>query len=120
VYGQIKELGANMVAISPLLPKYSRQFEKKNGLEFDILSDEGNKTAADFGLKFAFPDYLIEVYRGFGADFERFNGDESWTLPMPARYVVNQAGFVVSADFDPDYTIRPEPAVTVEELKKIS
>ena len=112
-------MGANMVAISPLLPKYSRQFKKNNGLRFEILSDEANRVAESFGLKFAFPDYLIEVYRGFGADFERFNGDDSWTLPMPARYVISKEGKIVSADFDPDYTIRPEPSETVKELKAL-
>lgn len=118
-YTEMKELGATMVAISPLLPKYSKQVEKNNGLEYDILSDAGNKVAEMFGLKFAFPDYLIEVYKGFGADFERFNGDNSWTLPMPARYVVGQDGIITAADFDPDYTVRPEPSKTVEDLKKL-
>ena len=112
-------MGAELVAISPQLEKYSDQVKSKNNLDFDILSDIGNKTAKEFGLKFAFPDYLIETYKGFGADFERFNGDNSWTLPMPARYVVNQKGIVVAADFDPDYTHRPEPSKTIEDLKRI-
>ena len=84
------------------------------------MSDEGNKTAEAFGLKFGFPDYLIEVYKGFGADFKRFNGDDSWTLPMPARYVTGPDGIIRFADFDPDYTRRPEPEKTVEDLKKIN
>ncbi len=62
-YTEMKQLGATMVAISPLLPKYSRQVEKNNGLEYDILSDARNKVAEMFGLKFAFPDYLIVPYR---------------------------------------------------------
>ena len=112
-------MGAELVAISPQTEKYSNQIKGKNNLEFDILSDVGNKTAEAFNLKFAFPDYLIEVYKGFGADFERFNGDDSWTLPMSARYVVNQKGIVVAADFDPDYTHRPEPSKTIRDLKEI-
>jgi hypothetical protein len=64
-------------------------------------------------------DYLIEVYQGFGGDFERFNGDTSWALPMPARYFVAKDGIVKSADFDPDYTRCPEPSKTVEDLKKL-
>ena len=116
----MKELGATMVAISPLLPRYSKQVEKDNKLEYDILSDSNNDVAEKFGLKFSFPDYLIEIYKGFGADFKRFNGDDSWTLPMPARYVVNQEGIVTVADFDPDYTVRPEPSKTVEDLKQLS
>jgi peroxiredoxin len=113
-------MGATLVAVSPLLPKYSKQVKRNNELDFDILSDEGNRTAEEFGLKFSFPDYLIEIYKGFGADFERFNGDDSWTLPMPARYVVNREGIIEAADFDPDYTVRPEPEKTVEDLKKLN
>ncbi len=119
VYEEIKSLGAEMVAISPQEQKYSKQIKNKHSLEFDILSDDGNKVAEGFGLKFAFPDYLIEVYKGFGADFKRFNGDDSWTLPMPARYVVEQNGIIKAADYDPDYTRRPEPEKTINDLKNI-
>ncbi len=120
VYSEIKDLGANLVAISPQLQKYSKQIKSKHDLEFDILSDEGNKTSEKFGLKYEYPDYLIEVYKGLGADFERFNGDDSWTLPMSARYVVGQDGTIVVADFDPDYKKRPEPSKTIEDLKTIN
>lgn len=93
--------------------------KSKNKLEFDILSDEENKVAESFGLKFAFPDYLKEIYQGFGADLERFNGDDSWTLPIPARYVVGQDGTITAADVHPDYTKRPEPSKTIDDLKKL-
>jgi len=109
-----------MVAISPMLEIYSRQVKSKNELGFDILSDFGNKVADQFGLKFAFPDYLIEIYKGFGADFGRFNGEGSWTLPMPARYVVGQDGKILKADFDPDYTRRPEPSETLEFVRSLT
>ena len=107
------------MVISPQLEKYSKQIKSKHDLAFDVLSDEGNKVAEQFGLKFAFPNYLIEIYKGFGADLERFDGDESWALPMPARYVINQSGVIVAADFDPDYTHRPAASKTVEDLKNI-
>ena len=118
-YEEIKEQDANLVAISPQLVKYSKQMKNKHDIKFDILSDEGNKVADEFGLKFAFPDYLIEIYKNFGSDLERFNGDDSWTLPMPARYVVGQDGVIKAADVHPDYTKRPEPSKTVEDLKNL-
>lgn len=92
---------------------------EKNNLTFDVLRDKGNQVAVKFGLRFALPDYLREVYQGFGLDLERYNGDDTWTLPMPARYVVNQAGIIAAADFDPDYTHRPEPEKTVRDLQNI-
>lgn len=106
-----------MVAISPLLQKFSRQVKRTHDLGFEILSDEGNKTAEQFGLKWPLPDYLIEIYKGFDLDLERYNGDDSWTLPMPAGYVIGQDGVIVRAEYDPDYTHRPEPSETLDFLR---
>ncbi len=47
---------------------------------------------AAFGLRFRLPDYLIELYKGLKNDLPAFNDDPSWTLPMPARYVIGQSG----------------------------
>ena len=118
-FDEIKNLGANLVAISPQLIRYSKQMKNKHEIEFDVLSDKGNKVADKFNLKFAFPDYLIEIYKNFGSDLERFNGDDSWTLPMPARYVIGQNGIITAADVHPDYTKRPEPSQTVADLEKL-
>jgi peroxiredoxin len=46
-----RELGANLVAISPQNAVNSRKSVRNNGLEFAILSDPGNETAAAFGLR---------------------------------------------------------------------
>ena len=107
------------MAISPQREPYLRQMAEKHALEFDLLHDAGNEVAAKFGLKFRLPDYLIELYRAFGVDLPRSNGDDSWTLPMPARFVVDASGVIRHVDTDPDYTVRPEPAETVEVLKNL-
>jgi peroxiredoxin len=44
-----------------------------------------------------------------------FNGDESWTLPMPGRFVIGRDSSILYAEVNPDYTRRPEP----EELLPI-
>jgi peroxiredoxin len=106
----IESLGASLVVISPQLEKYSRQVAKKLGLTFSVLSDRGNRVAAQFGLAFSLPKNLRDVYRSFGLDVERFNGDDAWTLPMPGRFIVDQQGRIVDANVHPDYTIRPEPS----------
>lgn len=106
----ILEKHAQLIAISPQTAANSRRSQRDNGLTFPILSDPSNEVAAQFGLRWTLPDYLREVYlQVFKNDLTVINGDKSWTLPMPARYVVNQAGVVVSADVNPDYTQRPEP-----------
>jgi len=101
--------GANLVAISPQTAPNSRKSMRNNNLEFPILSDTHNDVAAAFGLRFALPDYLVELYKLLKNDLPAFNGDGSWTLPMPARYVIARDGTILYAEINPDYTHRPEP-----------
>jgi peroxiredoxin len=82
-----------------------------------VLCDKGNKAASQFGLVFSLPDDLRKLYSNFKIDLERFNGDDSWTLPMPGRFILGQHGKIISTDVDPDYTIRPEPGDITEILK---
>ncbi len=112
-----RALGANLVAISPQNAVNSRKSIRTNGLEFPILSDPGNETAAAFGLRFALPDYLVELYTSLKNDLPAFNGDASWTLPMPGRFVIGQDGVIRYAEVNPDYTHRPEPEDMLPALR---
>jgi peroxiredoxin len=88
-------------------------------LSFPILWDEKSAVAQVFGLAFTLPDDLRAVYLGFGNDLAIRNGDPSWQLPVPARFVIDAAGIVRSVEADPDYTHRPEPESTLEALRKV-
>jgi peroxiredoxin len=119
VLPDVTALGASLVAISPQLPEHNRELSRLRHLTFQILSDRGNAVAETFGLRFALPSYLREVYRTFPLDLEKFNGDASWTLPIPARFILDQQGIIRAAEADPDYTTRPEPIETVSTLRKL-
>ena len=93
---------------------------RRLNLKFDILSDRRNLLASQFGLTFVLPEELREVYKQFGIDLARFNGDNSWTLPMPARFIIDRDSKIRSAAADPDYTIRPEPDDTVRALRELA
>lgn len=94
VASEIRAVGASIVAISPQTIPNSRKSERENRLSFQILSDRGGGAAASFGLRWVVPDYLREVHRKVGADLTIFNGDTSWTLSMPARYIIAPDGVV--------------------------
>ena len=113
----LQEAGANLVAISPQIAANSRKSVRTNGLEFAILSDTHNDVADAFGLRFALPDYLIELYKNLRNDLPTFNDDPSWTLPMPARYVIGQDGVIRYAEVNPDYTQRPEPEAMLDAIR---
>ncbi|HDR9802620.1 TPA: AhpC/TSA family protein [Burkholderia cenocepacia] len=118
VLPEIRAYGANVVAISPQTPANSRKAVRTNELGFPVLSDVNGQTGADFGLRFALPDYLVELYKSLKNDLPAFNNDPSWTLPMPARYVIGQNGIVLYSEVNPDYTRRPDPLDMFPVLEK--
>ncbi len=116
---EIKSLGAELVTISPQLPDNSLSTTEKLALEFEVLSDVGNKVARDFGLVFKLSDKMQEIYGNFGMDLPTANGDQSFELPIPATYVVAQNGIITFAFIDADYTNRVDPQTIIAELQKL-
>jgi peroxiredoxin len=116
---QIRALGATIVAISPQTAVNIRKAQRDNALSFPILSDGGNAVADKFGLRFRLPDELVGVYKGFGNDLAVANGEPSWTLPMPGRYVIGGDGVIAYAEVNPDYTRRPDPAELLPALRAL-
>ena len=85
-----------------------------------MLSDRGNEVAAAYGVAISLPESMRWVYgEVFQFDLPKYNGDDSWTLPMPARFIVDQRGVIQDADVNLDHSVRPEPATAVEALKKL-
>ncbi|MBU6420076.1 MAG: AhpC/TSA family protein [Proteobacteria bacterium] len=117
---EFKKLGANLVAISPQTAPNSRRSTRENKVEFPILSDIGNNVADAFGLRFTLPDYLQKLYKDvFKNDLAVVNGEPSWTLPMPARFLIGQDGKIAYAEVNPDYTVRPDPEELLPALRNL-
>lgn len=116
---QIEARGASLVAISQQLAPNSRKSQRQNGLGFPILGDHGGEVGAQFALRWTLPEYLRVAHRTLGADLPLFNGEESWTLPMPARYVIAQDGNIAYAEVNADYTKRPEPSAMFSVLDQL-
>jgi len=116
---EITARGASLVAISPQTATNSRKSQRDNKLGFAILSDTKSEVANAFGIRFALPDYLIDVYRTFGNNLPVINDDPAWVLPMPARYVVDTDGTIAYAEVNPDYTQRPDPSVLLPVLDRL-
>lgn len=116
---EFKALGATFLAISPQLQSFNREFREEKKLTFEILSDPGNEMAQRYGLTFNLPEDLKEIYVKFNIDLEKYNGDDSWTLPLPARLIIDPEGIIRYAAINADYTVRPEPEETIAALKNI-
>lgn len=109
-----------MLALSPQQADLLEALRAGRRLTFPILVDAGNRVAEQFGIRHVLPDDLREVYRSFGIDLPEQNGDSSWSLPMPACYVIDSSTVIRSVAADPDYTVRPEPEETLAALGAIS
>ncbi len=118
ILGDLKSLNSSLIAISPQTPDNSLSTKEKNEVEFEVLSDIGNKVAKDIGLVFSLADELKPIYDKFGIDIPSTNGDDSFELPMPAIYVINKDKEIVFSFIDEDYTKRCEPQDIIEAIKK--
>lgn len=116
---EMQALGATLVGISPEALAVSQQTAQDNALEFEVLSDEGNRVARDYGLVMVVDEAIRPHYMQWGIDIPSANGDETFELPVPATYVIDQSGVIRAAHVDKDYTKRMEPADIVAALRAL-
>ena len=109
-----------MAVISPQVARTPRETEEPQPFAFEMLRDFGNQVAEAYGLVFTLPEALRAIYLKIGIDLARGNGDGTWRLPIPARFVIDRLGVVRAVAADPDYTRRPEPARTVEIFRGLT
>lgn len=88
-------------------------------MKFEILSDINNDIARKFGIVFSLNDNLKSIYRNFGINLPKTQGNNKHELPVPATYVINSDGTIVLFHVDIDYTKRLEPEEVLEVLKNI-
>ena len=118
VLPEIEKAGATLVAISPETPDNSLSTTKKNELRFQVLSDQVNAMARKFGLVFTLPDAFRPLYEKFDIDIPKYNGDDSYEIPVPATYVIDQDRIIRFSFITTDYTQRAEPADIVAALQQ--
>ena len=114
---QVHDLGAELVAVSPQTPDYVLSDVEKKQLTFPVLTDAHNRVAGAYGLVFSLSDVLKQLQTGFGNPIPKFNGDDSWELPMPGTFVLDRNGVVLLAHVDPNFMVRLEPAAILDALR---
>jgi peroxiredoxin len=109
MYGQLRERGALLVAISPETQRQSDFAVQQHGLSFPLLYDPGAKLAEQFGLVYTVPDDYQRYMKSILVNLPFLNGEPSWRLPLPATYVLGKDGRVAFAEAYADFRVRPEP-----------
>jgi len=115
---KFRELGANLMVLTPELPDKSLTTKEKHKLEFEVLTDRNNEIARKYGVVFKVPPEVMNYFNQ-GFDLHEFNGDSSDELPLAATYIIDSQGIIQYAYLDADYRRRAEPEELVSKLQEL-
>lgn len=115
----IEARGASLVAISPQTIEENARTRRTTQVTLPILSDKCGKIALQFGVRWRIPELLQTLHLRSGIDLPSLHGENSWTLPIPARFVVDQDGVIAYSEVDPDRTHRSNPSDILPALDRL-
>jgi peroxiredoxin len=97
--------GARMVAIVPDREQFAAEMKNDAQATFPILSD--------IWVGAEMEDYI----RARGHELPRFQGNDSWMLPIPATFVIGRDGRIAARFVDPDYRKRAAIEDLIDAVK---
>ena len=109
---RIEGLGARMVAIVPESGPFAAEMKFDSNVKFPILSDMDNGYALSLNLAIWVGTEMEEYMTKLGRQLPKYQGNDSWMLPIPATFVVAKDGRIKARFVDPDYRKR----MAIEDL----
>jgi len=106
IEGELRRMGFQIVAVSMDKPAELRSTLDKSELGYTLLSDADAQLTRAFGLAFRVDEPTIEKYTTYGIDLEAASGHDHHILPVPAVYLIDTAGMIRFAHWNPDYKAR--------------
>lgn len=103
---KLRELGYQIVAVSPDRPEELAKSIANDKLTYTLLSDSDIALAKAMGLAFRVDDPMYNRLKGMGMDLERSSGRDHHVLPVPAVYLLDTVGVIHFAYWNPDYKTR--------------
>lgn len=116
--GELRELGYQIVAVSPDRPEKLRETLDEKGLGYTLLSDSSLSGARAFGLAWKLGPDILKRYEEFGIDLEDASGQTHNMLPVPAVFIVGVDGVIKFQHVNPDHTARIDPDVLLTAARK--
>ncbi|MDA8438957.1 MAG: peroxiredoxin-like family protein [Propionibacterium sp.] len=113
---EVTVLGASLVAVSPQTQAESRRTVETLGLTFPVLSDAGSGVSRVYRLAHTLPEGMRDIYAERGVDVPAATGDPSYTLPIPATYLIDTDATIAWSFVNADHTMRAEPDDAVAAL----
>jgi peroxiredoxin len=100
---EVLQLGGSIVAISPEIHRYGAELKAYARATFPVLADVDGGYALQLNLLCRVDDEKRETVKAGGFDIAPYQGNETWTLPIPATFIVGRDGLVNARWIDPDY-----------------
>jgi peroxiredoxin len=115
---RIAAAGGRLVAITPERRAYAARLKAEAGLDWPVLTDMDNGYALSLNLAVWVGEELQALLLADGRDLTRFQGGGSWTLPLPATFVLDRAGTIVERYVDADYRRRMDLDALVAAVRR--
>lgn len=113
---QFARTGARVVSIMPESQSYIAEWDHSDA--FTILSDIDNGYALELSLAIWLGDDVRRLYLEHGLELQKYNGNDTWFLPIPATFVVGKDGIIIDRYVDPDFRNRMEIANILSALDR--
>ena len=116
----VEDHGVSLVCLSQQTAAENGRAQRISGVTLPILVDTGGKVASLFGVRWRMPAVLRDLHRAGGVDLPTLNGEDSWTLPIPARFIIDRNGIIAYSEVDPDQTRRSDPRTILPVLDHLA
>lgn len=105
-HAEFAAYGAQVVSIMPERGEYTRKVRALSQDRLLVLSDIDNGYALSVGVVMWLGDEVTALYQKFGLDIERYQGNATWFVPIPATFVLDRNGIIIGRKVDPDFRNR--------------
>ncbi|MFT5451000.1 MAG: peroxiredoxin [Enterobacterales bacterium] len=121
VYKKLKNMGYQILAISPDSPHKLQKSTKKKHLNYMLLSDYHLEAARSFGLAYSLSkEGAMKIKKKYGADLRHIKGEELYNLPVPGVFIVDTQGKIHFQYVNPDIETQLSSGLLIEAAKMVS
>ncbi|GGD97369.1 peroxiredoxin-like family protein [Paenibacillus nasutitermitis] len=116
---RFRELGANLIAVSPQSPDNTIGQQEKERFGFSVLSDNNGHVASQFHVLYEVPEAEKNVLQGFGRNLLEYNATNRWILPVPSTFVIDSRAVIRFAHANSNFMRRVEPEIILQVLRGV-
>ncbi|MEH0155503.1 peroxiredoxin-like family protein [Limibacter armeniacum] len=118
-YEKFSTLDAKVIAISPQKIEYNQSLVNQRKLKVELYSDPNCKVAERFRIGYTVPNYLNNIYHNQNVHLEKFNGEGTLKLPIPATYLIDRSGIIRMHFLSLSPYQRLDPSLVIDTIQSL-